>query len=248
MPKGRVITMCCETTRGTDVTVSKHIRLKLAMMKGSDRKRGERSQHTWGIGKFGYLFMSALEYHSEGAMTDQVFGVVLELSNAFHRLLNSSIKWLAQYNWRSRHGCNVEPRQLTSLIRIGKPMITITLITDNSRCSHRRLLRAQSQPLLLLLLNTPNNNKCSTDMMILMAKTPKETNNQHSIYTITYTLEYTPNYRVCLSSDPSNKELWACGDFMPYSDVVPVDWKTSVYYVPLDGLRSLFRYSNGYLN
>ena len=40
--------------------------------------------------------MSAFEYHGEGAMTDQVFGVIFKVAYALHHLLTSSIERLNQ--------------------------------------------------------------------------------------------------------------------------------------------------------
>ena len=51
---------------------------------GWEMRKGENGRGDVVESSSFYLFMSALEYHGEGAMTDQVFGVVLELAYTLH--------------------------------------------------------------------------------------------------------------------------------------------------------------------
>ncbi len=91
-------------TRGNDVIIQKgNLKDNLVAVQRQEeptgKKEGDNDRRVGNeLEESFYLFVSALEYHGEGAMTDQVFGVILELAYTFHRLLTSSIEGLDQDN------------------------------------------------------------------------------------------------------------------------------------------------------
>lgn len=100
-----------------------------------------------------YLFVSALEYYGEGAMADQVFGVVLEVAYTFHRefLLCQS------FDWRSTNAIELHQRwydveqPCTTSTRVVQLIITVAL-----ESSHCRLWQRSRKQFSMILIHTTN--------------------------------------------------------------------------------------------